>query len=68
MIGVPRGRYLGKRLGDLTKSDAEHFIPALPAAAGSTAGICSSIRAITHSPLLVPRSNLTSIRHKACDL
>ena len=39
MIGVPRGRYLGKRLGDLTKSDAEHFIPALPAAAGSTAGI-----------------------------
>jgi hypothetical protein len=26
MIGVPRGRYLGKRLGDSTKSDAEHFI------------------------------------------
>ena len=39
MIGVPRGRYLGKRLGNSTKSDAEHFIPALPAAAGSTAGI-----------------------------
>jgi hypothetical protein len=26
MIGVARGRYLGKRLGDSTKSDAEHFI------------------------------------------
>jgi Zn-finger nucleic acid-binding protein len=26
MIGVPRGRYLGKRLGDSTNSDAEHFI------------------------------------------
>ena len=26
MVGLPRGRYLGKRLGDPPASEAEHFI------------------------------------------
>ena len=26
IIGIPRGRYLGKRLGDLAKSEVEHFV------------------------------------------
>ena len=33
MIGIQRGKYLGKRLGDPPKNEAEHFIRC-PACAG----------------------------------
>jgi hypothetical protein len=39
MIGIQRGKYLGKRLGDQPRDAAEHFISCQPAAAGSTAAI-----------------------------
>ena len=47
---IPRGRYIGKRVGDPSKDEAEHFIrlPGLPAG-GSTAvtsARCSSTKGL----------------------
>ena len=47
MTDIPRGKYIGRRLGDPPASEAEHFIRCPSAAAGSTAVIsakCSSMK------------------------
>ena len=66
MIGIQRGKYLGKRLGDPPKDEAEHFIRC-PACAGGIdcrdLAKCSSTKVRTHTQRRINRNDGRSVRN-----